>query len=64
MPQIAPEMTLKRRGLSVEEARQTLGISRATIYRLMAAGKLMTVKLGSRRIIPVVALDALLGSDT
>jgi excisionase family DNA binding protein len=56
-------MTLKRRGLSVEEARQTLGISRASIYRLMAAGKLMTVKLGSRRIIPVAALDALLGGD-
>jgi excisionase family DNA binding protein len=56
-------MTLKRRGLSVEETRQTLGISRATFYRFLKLGKLRTIKIGSRRIVPVAALDALLGGD-
>ena len=50
----------KRRALSPREAERTLGISHATLYRLIKAGRLKTIKLGSRTIIPVEAIDALL----
>jgi excisionase family DNA binding protein len=50
----------KRRGLSPRETERTLGISHATLYRLIKAGRLRTIKLGSRTIIPVEAIDALL----
>lgn len=45
---------------SIQEAAQACGLSRATIYRLIAAGKLTTVKVGARRLVPVAAVDALL----
>jgi excisionase family DNA binding protein len=49
-----------RRALSIKEAAEACGLSRATLYRLIADGKLATLKIGARRIIPVVAIDALL----
>ena len=52
--------TLERRALSIPEAARTCGLSRATIYRLIADGKLSTLKIGARRLVPVGALDALL----
>ena len=50
----------ERRALSIKEAAQSCGLSRATVYRLIADGKLTTLKIGSRRIVTVAALDALL----
>ena len=50
----------ERRALSVEETAKTCGLSRATLYRLIADGKLTTLKIGARRLVPVGALDALL----
>ena len=50
----------KRRALSPREAERTLGISHATFYRPIKAGRLKTIKLGSRRLVPVDAIDALL----
>jgi excisionase family DNA binding protein len=50
----------ERRALSVLEAAWTCGISRATVYRLIAEGRLATLKIGARRLIPVGAIDALL----
>jgi excisionase family DNA binding protein len=50
----------KRRGLSPCETERTLGISHATLYRLIKAGRLNTIKLGARTVIPVGAIDALL----
>jgi excisionase family DNA binding protein len=58
MPQFILEE--KRRALSPREAERTLGISHATLYRLIKAGRLRTIKLGSRTIIPTEAIDALL----
>jgi excisionase family DNA binding protein len=55
-----PQQNLERRALSIPEAERTCGLSRATIYRLVADGKLSTLKIGSRRLVPVGALDALL----
>ena len=50
----------QRRALSVREAARTCGFRRATIYRLIADGKLTTLKIGARRLVPVGAIDALL----
>ena len=52
--------TIEKRALSIAEAAQTCGLSRATLYRLIEQKKLLTVKLGARRLVPVAALDALL----
>ena len=49
-----------RHALSVRDAAGALGISRATLYRLVQQKRLATVKIGSRRLVPVTALDNLL----
>ena len=49
-----------RRALSPREAERSLGISHATLYRLIKAGKLKAIKVGSRTLIPVDAIDTLL----
>jgi excisionase family DNA binding protein len=50
----------ERRVLSIKEAAQACGISRASVYRLIAEGKLTTLKIGARRLVPMHAIDALL----
>ncbi len=50
----------ERRALSIRETAQVCGISRATIYRLIAERKLTTLKIGARRLVPLGAIDALL----
>ena len=55
-----PQQNLERRALSVQEAGRVCGVSRATIYRLIVANKLATIKIGSRRLGPNVSIDALL----
>jgi excisionase family DNA binding protein len=50
----------QRRALSIVEAARTCGLSRATLYRLISTGKLATIKVGARRLVPVTAIDALL----
>lgn len=50
----------ERRGLSVKEASQRGGWSRATTHRLISTGKLHSVKVRGRRIITPEAIDALL----
>jgi excisionase family DNA binding protein len=50
----------KRRALSIREAARTCGISRATVYRLIADSKLATLKIGARRLVTIAAIDALL----
>jgi excisionase family DNA binding protein len=54
----------KRRALSIREAARTCGLSRATMYRLIADGRLHTLKIGSRRLVTVGALDALLSESS
>jgi excisionase family DNA binding protein len=53
--------TLSKLAYSVEEAREALGIGRATIYELINSGRLHSIKVGARRIIPASALAELLG---
>jgi excisionase family DNA binding protein len=51
---------IERRALSIVETAKTWGVSRATLYRLIADGKLTTQKIGARRVVTVGAIDALL----
>ena len=41
----------------VDEAAEALRLSRSSIYELIRTGQLRTVKHGSRRLVPVAALD-------
>lgn len=40
----------------VEEAAEALRISRDSIYELIRSGRLRTIKVGARRLVPLVAL--------
>jgi excisionase family DNA binding protein len=50
----------RRLAYSVRETVRTTNLSYASIYRLIRAGKIRSVKIGGRRLIPASALDALL----
>ena len=45
---------------TVAEAGQLLGISRAFAYELVARGEIPVIRLGRRRLVPKVALIALI----
>jgi excisionase family DNA binding protein len=47
---------------SVAEVGDLLGISRAFAYELVARGELPVVRLGRRRLVPKIALLAMLGA--
>lgn len=53
----------QRLAYSFAEAESLSGLSRSTLYRLMASGQLKTVLLGRRRLIPRDALEALCGKQ-
>ena len=46
---------------SVQEACQALGIGRALAYELIRSGRLHSIKVGARRLIPASALQEFLG---
>jgi excisionase family DNA binding protein len=48
---------------SMKQAWQKLGISRGSAYALANKGKLPTIRLGRRLVVPKVALDRLLSGD-
>ena len=50
-----------RLALSVAEAAAALGVSRTLVAQECATGRLHSVKVGQRRLIPVVSLAAWLG---
>jgi excisionase family DNA binding protein len=43
--------------LRVEEAAQLLGIGRSLAYHLIRTGRLRSIKIGSRRLVPRSAID-------
>ena len=51
----------ERATLTVAEAARVLGIGRNLTYELVRRGELPSLKLGSRVVIPRVALERLLG---
>jgi excisionase family DNA binding protein len=50
--------------LTVDEAAQVLGISRALAYELIARGEIPSLRLGRRIVVPRRALDLLLAQAT
>jgi excisionase family DNA binding protein len=48
------------RAFSIKETARACGLSRTTIYRLIADGRLRTIKVASRRLVPVETIDALM----
>ena len=50
---------MNRTCITPEEAAETLGIGRTFLYSLLASGKLQSIKLGRRRLIPAEAVDRL-----
>ena len=50
----------ERLAFRINDAAAAVGLSRSTLYKLIAANKLRTVKVAGRRLIPVSALDALI----
>jgi len=54
------EATPGRLAHSVEEAAHALGIGRSLVFALLKDGKLKSIKIGKRRLIPVVELQAFL----
>ncbi|ROT25615.1 helix-turn-helix domain-containing protein [Micromonospora sp. HM5-17] len=52
-----PATPLMPRVLRVEEAARALGIGRSLAYDLIRSGRLRSIKIGSRRLIPVSAID-------
>ena len=45
--------------LTPEQAAQALGVGRTFMYSLLASGRIESIKLGRRRLIPRDALDRL-----
>ena len=54
----------ERRTLTVAEAAQALGISRALAYDLVRRGEIASLRLGRRIVIPERVIDALLAVAT
>lgn len=48
------------RGLSVPEAAERLGVSRAAAWRLIYTGELQSVRIGRRRIVPRSVVNQIL----
>ena len=46
-----------RKALSVEMVAEMLGISRSMVFKLIRIGKLRSVKVGTRTLVPVAAVD-------
>lgn len=53
---------VRPRALRINAFCEAYGVSRSTTYRLIALGKLHTIKVGNRRLVPVDAAEALLKS--
>ena len=56
-------MTNERLTLTVEEAAALLGISRNLAYELVAAGRIPSIRLGRRVLVPRRALHHLVDGD-
>jgi hypothetical protein len=54
---------IPRRAYRVKEFCQAFGVCPATVYNLMAAGKLRTVRIAGRRLIPADVAEGLLRQE-
>ena len=51
------ESGVVRKALSVKFAAEMLGVSRSMGFKLIRSGELRSVKAGTRRLVPVAAVD-------
>jgi excisionase family DNA binding protein len=56
-------VSLPRLTFSIAESEAISGLSRSSLYRLIAAGKLRTILCGRRRLVPSAELERLCGAD-
>ena len=56
----SPDKPVERLTFTVEEAAESLGISRAFAYEAVARGEIPCIRIGRRVLIPKIALDKLL----
>jgi excisionase family DNA binding protein len=56
-------MKVARLTMTVTEAAKVLGISRTLAYEMVQRGELPHLRLGRRLVVPVPALERLLGVD-
>lgn len=56
-------LAIPRIAYSLAEVEALSGLSRSTLYRLMARGELETVKRGRRRLVPAKQLERLGGAE-
>ena len=54
--------TQRRSTLTVEEAAEVLGLSRAFAYEAVSRGEIPSIRIGRRILVPKVALERLLNS--
>jgi len=54
--------TPQRLTYTISESEIAIGLSRATLYRMMGRGELQTVKCGGRRLVPADELRRLSGA--
>lgn len=59
----AAERLVDRIAVSPTEAAAMLGVSRPTVYALLHAGRIPSVRVGTRRLIAVAALRRLVGEE-
>jgi predicted DNA-binding transcriptional regulator AlpA len=60
MPNNSHAIRPEKRALTVQEFCAAYGPARSSVYKLMAEGKLRTVKVAGRRLIPVDVAESLL----
>ena len=53
-------LTVERLAFRVEEAAEALGLGRDSVFKLLREGRLRSVMVGSRRLIPVAAVHEFL----
>jgi excisionase family DNA binding protein len=61
LPEKVPD---EKRAFRINEAVAAYGLSRSTLYKLIAERKLRAAKIGGRRLIPRDALETLLNNST
>jgi excisionase family DNA binding protein len=48
--------------LSIKQACRLLGVGRSNLYEMLALGRVRSVKIGRRRLVPRDAIDEFVGS--
>jgi excisionase family DNA binding protein len=51
------------RCLRVDDAARVLNVGRSTVYDLIRSGRLRSIKIGRRRLVPREALDAFIAGE-